>query len=52
VNENHPVLQALDAERQSLLDAYSRDPNEHSRYQLVRLEALIAQWAPQRAMAT
>jgi hypothetical protein len=49
VNDNHPVLHALDAEREALESAYRREPNEHTRYQLVRLESLIAQWAPQRA---
>jgi hypothetical protein len=51
VNENHPVLFALDAELEALQETYSREPNEHNRYQLVRLESLIAQWAPQRAAA-
>lgn len=51
VNDNHPVLFALDAEREALQATYSREPNEHNRYQLVRLESLIAQWAPQRAAA-
>lgn len=46
MNENHPVLFALDAELQSLRDAYSREPNEHTRYKVVRLESLIRQWAP------
>ena len=51
MNDNHPVLFALDAEREALQATYSREPNEHNRYQLVRLETLIAQWAPQRALA-
>ncbi|MBM5824731.1 MAG: hypothetical protein FJ054_05075 [Cyanobacteria bacterium M_surface_10_m2_119] len=51
VNDNHPVLFALDAEREALQATYRREPNEHNRYQLVRLESLIAQWAPQRAAA-
>lgn len=49
MNENHPVLFALDAELQALREAYSRDPNEHTRYHLVRLESLIRQWAPDQA---
>ena len=48
MNENHPVLIALDAELQALRDAYSRNPNEHTRYHLVRLESLIRQWAPEQ----
>jgi hypothetical protein len=52
VNDNHPVLQALDAEREALETAYRQEPNEHTRYQLVRLESLIAQWAPQRALSS
>jgi hypothetical protein len=48
LNENHPVLMALNAEWQCLLDAYQQTPNEHNRYQLTRLERLIAQWAPER----
>jgi hypothetical protein len=51
VNDNHPVLQALDAERETLERAYRQQPNELTRYQLVRLESLIAQWAPQRAFS-
>lgn len=46
--DNHPVFIALDAEWRLLRDAYSRTPNEHNRYQLTRLERLIAQWAPER----
>jgi hypothetical protein len=46
VNDNHPVLLSLDAELNSLRNAYSEQPNEHTRYQLVRLEQLIHQWAP------
>ncbi len=46
VNDNHPVLLSLDAELSSLRSAYSEQPNEQTRYQLVRLEQLIHQWAP------
>lgn len=49
MHDNHPVMFALDAEREQLLEAYSRDPNEHNRYRLVRLERLIAQWAPSQS---
>ncbi len=48
MNDNHPVLFALNAEWQSLRDAYRQSPNEHTRYQLTRLESLISQWAPGR----
>jgi hypothetical protein len=46
VNENHPVLLSLQTELTSLRDAYSRQPDEQSRYRVVRLERLIDQWAP------
>jgi hypothetical protein len=46
LNDNHPVLLSLDAELSSLRSAYSEQPNEQTRYQLVRLEQLIHQWAP------
>ncbi len=52
MNDNHPVLLALDAEWQCLLNAYQQTPNEHNRYQLTRLERLIAQWAPERLART
>ena len=50
MNENHPVLLSLDAELDHLRSAYIQQPNEQTRYQLVRLEQLIQQWAP-RAVA-
>jgi len=49
LNENHPVLLSLDAELSSLRSAYSQQPNEQTRYQLVRLEELIHQWVPGRS---
>lgn len=49
MNENHPVLLSLDAELNSLRSAYSQQPNEQTRYQLVRLEQLINQWVPGRS---
>ena len=48
MNDNHPVLFALDAQWRRLRDAYQQSPNELNRYQLTRLENLIAQWAPER----
>ena len=52
VNDNHPLLFALDAEWQNLRLAYQLSPNEQTRYQLTRLESLIAQWAPDRLART
>jgi hypothetical protein len=48
VYENHPVLNAMETRLQALREQYLRQPCEHSRYQLVRHEQLIAQWAPVR----
>ena len=48
MEENNPVLLSLDAELNHLRNAYSQQPNEQNRYQLVRLEQLINQWAPGR----
>ena len=46
MNENHPVLTAMQQRLADLLEHYRHQPNEHTRYQLVRHEQLIAQWAP------
>jgi hypothetical protein len=46
MDENHPVLTALMLELASLRRLYQSEPNEQSRYQLVRMEQLIAEWAP------
>lgn len=48
--ENHPVLNALEAELEVLRREYRRQPTEQTRYQLVRHEQLIAQWAPERSL--
>ncbi|MFO7628705.1 MAG: hypothetical protein R6W06_04155 [Prochlorococcaceae cyanobacterium] len=48
MNDDHPVLNALDSQLQQLLSQYQHEPNEQTRYQLVRQEQLIAQWAPSR----
>jgi hypothetical protein len=48
VNENHPVLNALESRLRALREQYRHQPSEHSRYQLVRHEQLLAQWAPAR----
>ncbi|MFZ0409082.1 MAG: hypothetical protein WAM11_13365 [Cyanobium sp.] len=46
MDENHPVLTALKLKLDALRRLYQIDPNEQSRYQLVRMERLIAEWAP------
>ena len=46
VNDNHPVLNALEAQLRELRLRYEHHPSEHNRYQLVRLERLIIEWAP------
>jgi len=46
VNDNHPVLNALEAQLRELRLRYEHHPSEHNRYQLVRLERLITEWAP------
>lgn len=48
MNENHPVLNALESRLKALRDQYRSHPTEQTRYQLVRQEQLIAQWAPAR----
>jgi hypothetical protein len=48
VNENHPVLIALEAELAVLREQYRRQPDEQSRYRLVKLERLIGECAPVR----
>jgi hypothetical protein len=46
MHETHPVYLSLKHRLDALRDQYQRDPNDQSRYQLVRLEQLLAQWAP------
>lgn len=46
LDDNHPVLIALEAQLAGLQAAYDAHPNEFTRYQLTRLETLIRQWAP------
>lgn len=46
VNSNHPVLNALEAQLRELRLRYEHHPSEHNRYQLVKLERLITEWAP------
>lgn len=47
LDENNPVLIALEARLAELQEAYEAQPNEFSRYQLARLETVIQQWAPE-----
>jgi hypothetical protein len=46
MHNDHPVLHSLEARLTALRQQYHRSPNEQTRYQLVRLEQLIVQWAP------
>ncbi len=46
LDDNHPVLIALEARLADLQRAYDDHPNEFTRYQLARLESLILQWSP------
>ena len=46
LNSNHPVLNSLEAQLRELRLRYEHHPSEHNRYQLVRLERLITEWAP------
>jgi hypothetical protein len=50
MDENHPVLNAFEVELDVLRQEYRRQPSEHTRYQLVRHEQLIAQWAPESSL--
>lgn len=45
MHENHPVRHALEAELRSLREDYAHRPSEETRYRVVRMEQLIAQWA-------
>jgi hypothetical protein len=52
VYDNHPVLASMELRLKDLRDRYSLQPNELTRYQLVRYEQLLAQWAPFRMQAS
>uniref|UniRef100_UPI0040475FDA hypothetical protein n=1 Tax=Cyanobium sp. TaxID=2164130 RepID=UPI0040475FDA len=52
MQDNHPVLLSLDAALSAFRSAYADQPNEQTRYQVVRMESLIQQWAPQRGLAS
>lgn len=47
MHHDHPVLHCFEAQLTALRDQYLRSPNEQTRYQLVRIEQRIAQWAPE-----
>jgi len=49
MDENHPVRQSLQAQLEQRRDAYRRRPDEQTRYEVVRLERLIAQWSAEPA---
>lgn len=51
MNENHPVRQALQAQLDQRREAYRLHPDELTRYEVVRIERLIAQWAPEAVLA-
>jgi hypothetical protein len=46
VNENNPVLHSMRHELGELQRRYGHQPNDFNRYQLVRHEQRLAQWAP------
>jgi len=50
VNEHHPVLLALSLQLEALRQQYRNQPDERSRYSLVRHEQLMAQWIPPQAL--
>lgn len=51
MDENHPVFQSLAAKLSNLRVQYEQQPNEQNRYRMVRVEQLIAQWAPSSILA-
>jgi pterin-4a-carbinolamine dehydratase len=40
------VLNALESQLRDLRHRYEHHPSEHNRYQLVKLERLLSEWAP------
>jgi hypothetical protein len=44
LNDNHPVYNAFNSQLHELRDHYRREPDERTRYQLVRHEQRMAQW--------
>jgi hypothetical protein len=51
VNENNPVLHSMHQELQELRRRYRHQPSDFNRYQLVRHEQRLAQWAPQELIS-
>lgn len=51
MNDNHPVLNALRQQLAALRQQYRAQPDEHTRYRLVRHEQLMAQWAPRQELS-
>ncbi|WP_254933631.1 hypothetical protein [Cyanobium sp. WAJ14-Wanaka] len=43
---------SLSAQLRAMRSAYAEQPNEVTRYQVVRIETLIRQWAPESAIAS
>lgn len=41
------MLNALESQLRDLRQRYQHHPSEHNRYQLVKLERLISEWAPE-----
>jgi hypothetical protein len=46
MDKSHPVLASMELRLDDLRERYRLHPSEQTRYQLVRWEQLIAQWAP------
>jgi hypothetical protein len=46
MDKSHPVRASMELRLDDLRERYRQQPNEHTRYELVRWEQLIAQWAP------
>jgi len=51
MDKSHPVLASMELRLDDLRERYRLQPNEQTRYQLVRWEQLIAQWAPTALVA-
>ena len=46
MEKSNPVLASMALRLDDLRERYRCQPNEHTRYELVRCEQLLAQWAP------
>jgi hypothetical protein len=51
VNQTNPVLTSMELRLGYLRERYHCQPSEHTRYQLVRYEQLLAQWVPSLSQA-